>query len=225
MIGMTSKVRNRRSVLAVAIISVAAVLTGVWAIAAGGAGAPASTSTADATWTPSGQLPGTPLALSRPSARVASGVDAAVAISQRRVSINPASVREVVASEVVGGLGMRVITARATSGEACYAMVTNTGGARSFHCFRSQSGGGALVRYAASGGTVIGNVEWVNLVGFARSDVARVTLVTQEGSEQDLSLNRSRGFSYSSQNREAFPAALRAYDASGSLIQELPTLP
>jgi hypothetical protein len=222
---MTSKVRNRRSVVAVAVLCVAAMVTGVSAIAAGSAGGTPSTSTAAATWTPGGQLPGIPLGASRPSARVASGVQAAVAISRRRVSIDPGSVREVVASEVVGGLGMRVITARAVGGEACYAMVTNRGGARSFHCFSSQSGGGALLRYAASGGTVIGNVEWVNLVGFARSDVARVTLVTQSGNEQDLSLNRWRGFRYSSQSKEAFPAALRAYEANGSLIQELPTLP
>ena len=222
---MKSNIRKRRGILAIAVLTVAAVLTGVWAIAAGGAGATAPTSTADATWTPGGQLPGTSLAMSRPSARVASGVDAAVAISRRRVSINPASVREVVASEVVGGVGMRVITARAIGGEPCYSMVTNTGGARSFHCLSPQSGGGALIRFAASGGTVIGNTEWVNIAGFARSDVARVTLVTQGGTEKDLSLNRWRGFRYSSQSRDTFPASVRAYDANGSLIQELPTLP
>jgi hypothetical protein len=154
---------------------------------------------------------------------VASGLQAALAISGG--SIDPGSVREVVAGGAFGGLGMRLITARALGGQPCIALVTSTGGARSFDCLSSQSGGGALVRYVADGGTTIGNVEWVSLVGLARSDVARVTLVTQSGAEQTLNLNRWRGFTYSADSKGAFPASLRAYDAEGSLIEEMPTLP
>lgn len=220
---MTSKVRKRRNLVVVTALIAAAAVAGVWAIAAGGAGGTASTSTAAATWTPGGQLPGTPMGMTRPSARVASGVQAALAISSR--GIDPGSVREVVAGGVFGGLGMRLLTARGLEGDPCIAMVTNTGGARSFSCLTSQDGGGALVRYVADGGTTIGNVEWVSLVGLARSDVARVTLVTQSGAEQTLTLNRWRGFTYSADSKDAFPASLRAYDPDGSLIEELETLP
>lgn len=223
MIEMTSKVRNRRRLVAVAVLSVAAVVAGVWALAAGGAGGTASTSTAGATWTPGGQLPGTPLGMTFPSTRVASGVQAAVAISRRRVSIDEATVREVVASG--DGQGMRLMAARAVGGEPCVAMVTTTGMARSFRCLSSQPGGGALLRYVADGGTTIGKVEWVSLVGLARSDVARVTLVTQSGAERPLNLNRWRGFTYSADSKDAFPASLRAYAGDGSLIEEMPTLP
>jgi hypothetical protein len=220
---MTSKARNRRNFVVVSALTAAAAVACMWAIAAVGAGGTASTSTAAATWTPGGQLPGTPVGMTRHSARVASGLQAALAISRR--SIDPGSVHEVVAGGVFGRPGMRLMTARAFGGEPCIAMVTDRGAARSFHCLSSQSGGGALVRYVADGGTTLGKVEWVSLVGLARSDVARVTLVTQGGAEQALHLNRWRGFTYSADSKDAFPASLRAYDANGSLVEELETLP
>lgn len=220
---MKSSVQKRRNLVAVSALTAAAAVTGVWAIAAVGAGGTASTSTAAATWTPSGHLPGTPVGMTRPPARVASGVQAALAISRRR--IDPASVREAVTGGVFGGLGMRLITARALGGEPCFSMVTDTGVARSFHCLNSRSGGGALMRYVMDGGTTIGSVEWVSLIGLARSDVARVTLVTQSGAERALNLSRWRGFTYSADSADAFPSSLRAYDADGSVIEEMPTLP
>ncbi|MGH2702859.1 MAG: hypothetical protein ACRDJ2_13950 [Actinomycetota bacterium] len=222
---MTSKIRNRRNLVAVSALTGVAAIAGIWVLAAGGAGAAAPTSTAGATWTlPGGQLPGTALAFTRRSPRVEAAVQASRAISRR--AIDPTSVREVIQGGLSrGGFGMRLLTARSTLGEPCISMVTSTGVARSFNCLDSKSGGGALVRYVMDGGTVIGNVEWVSLVGFARSDVARVTLVTQRGTEETLNLNRWRGFAYSTEDKDAFPASLRAYDGDGSLIEEMPTLP
>jgi hypothetical protein len=213
---------TRRLLVPFAALTAAAVLAAAWAIAAGGAAGTASASTADATWTPGGRLPGTPIGLTRPSARVQAGVQAAVTISRHNVDAR--TVREVIAGGVFG-FGMRLITARDGTGAPCTSIVTDSGGARSFNCFAPGANAGPLVRYVADGGTTIGKVEWMSLVGLARSDVARVTLVAQSGSEQALSLNRWRGFAYATDSSSGFPNSLRAYDSGGSLIQEVPTLP
>ncbi len=50
-------------------------------------------------------------------------------------------------------------------------------------------------------------------------------MLTQNGTERSLALNRWRGFTYSAASPGDFPATLRAYDAGGSVIDEVQTLP
>jgi hypothetical protein len=175
---------------------------------------------ASGTWTPGGTLPGVRLTNSTLTARGQAGVQAAVRISH---GIDAQSIREVISGDVVG-LGLRLITARGPGGTPCVSFITEAGGARQFSCLDSANGD-ALVRFAASGGSTVNKTDWTTLVGLARSDVSRVTLVTQDGSERTLELNRWRGFAYSAGEPGAFPASLRAYSEAGLVIDEVPTLP
>jgi hypothetical protein len=215
------KVQQRRAVAVVSALASAALLAGAWGFAIGDTSGTASASAPAPTWTPGGQLPGVAMAATRAPAGARAGVDAALAFSP---GVDPSTVREVVAGGTFG-FGMRLITARGRGGEPCVSFVTDRGGARQFSCFDAAGGGGALLRFVGDGGTTLGKVEWVNVVGLARSDVARLTLVTQGGSERELPINRWRGFTYSTDVQAGFPASLRAYDADGSVIEEMPTLP
>jgi hypothetical protein len=215
---MTRNVLNKGMLAAASAVTVAAVVAGAWTIQASDSAEAAAPA---ASWTPGGQLPGVPITVTRPTASVRSGVDAAVAFSS---GVDRSSVREVVAGGPFG-FGMRLMTARGSAGKPCVSFITDRGGAREFSCFDADTEKGALVRFVGDGGTTLGKVEWVSLVGLARSDVARVTLVTQGGSERKLPLNGSRGFAYSTDVQSGFPASLRAYDAAGLLIEEMPTLP
>lgn len=216
---MPSNVLNKGVLAAASAVTLAAVIAGAWTFRTGDS---AEAAPPPATWTPGGQLPGVPLTATRSSAGVRAGVDAAVAFS---AGVDPSSVREVVAGGTFGFGGMRLVTARASDGRPCVSFVTDRGGGREFTCFDAEGETGALVRFVGDGGTTLGKVEWVNIVGLARSDVARLTLLTQGGAERDLPLNGARGFAYSTEDKDAFPASLRAYDADGSLIEEMPTLP
>jgi hypothetical protein len=141
-----------------------------------------------------------------------------------------------ISPEVIPGSGRYVITAgppprdmalvaaRAHDGATCLTFVTGAT-ASEFSCLGRDIGSGALVRFVRDGGTRIGTVEWVTLVGLTRSDVARVTLVTAAGAERELSLNEWRAFGFSTASKVDFPAAVRAYAADGSVIEELPTFP
>jgi hypothetical protein len=173
------------------------------------------------TWTPGGTLPGVRLSRATLSARGQASVQAAVAISR---GIDARSIRDVVTGGALGR-SLKLVTARGPGGAACVSVITDSGGARQFSCLDSVGDEGAVVRFAASGGSTINETDWTTLVGLARSDVARVTLVSQDGSERSLALNHWRGFTYSADDPPAFPASLRAYDPAGSLIEELPTLP
>jgi hypothetical protein len=213
-------IRNSRAVVAVSALSAVALIAGAWTLGGGGSGGNGS-DLAVATWTPGGQLPGVPVALGRRSSRAEAALQTATKFSP---GIDKASLREAVAG---GGVGsrMRLITARGPGGAPCVSFVTDSGAARQFSCLDSTAGDSPLLRFVGDGGTTLGVVEWVSLVGLARSDVARVTLVAQDGSERELALNSSRGFAYSTSYRPEFPASLRAYDATGSLIAEVPTYP
>jgi hypothetical protein len=173
------------------------------------------------TWTPGGRLPAPRLARATLSPRGLASVQAALAISR---GIDAQSIREVVSGGALGR-GLKPITARGPDGAPCVSFITESGGARQFSCLDSSGAEGVLVRFAASGGATINKTDWTTLVGLARSDVLRVTVVSRDDSERTLPLNRWNGFTYSADDPEAFPTTLRAYDAAGSLIEELATLP
>lgn len=218
---MTIEFRKRRGVSAVSALLAAAALASAWTFTTGDTARTASASAAPPTWTPGGQLPGVPIGATRASARVSAGVNAALAFSP---GVDSSTVREVAAGGTFG-FGMRLIIARGPQGTPCVSFVTDRGGAREFSCLQDGAASGALLRFVGDGGTSLGRVEWVNVIGFGRSDVARVTVVTQHGAEHELRLNRWRGFTYSTDVEMEFPVSLRAYDTAGSLIEEMPTLP
>lgn len=74
--------------------------------------------------------------------------------------------------------------------------------------------------YVSMGGAKLTVVDHVEVIGFVRSDVAKVTVVLADGSEQDVSLNRWRGFGFAAATAMNPPKAVRAFDASGRLIDE-----
>ena len=69
----------------------------------------------------------------------------------------------------------------------------------------------AVIHFVSGGGPNPRTVGYTTLVGVARSDVTRVVLRRQDGSEQELELNQWRGFGYSATEEAAFPAALLAF--------------
>jgi hypothetical protein len=213
--------RTVRASVGVATVVGIALVASAWAAGPAGHNSEPTQARGGATWTPGGELPGAPIPVSQLPARAQAALSAAVAISD---GINDRGIREVVSGGSFG-LGMKLVSARGPGGAACLSFITDSGGARQFSCLETSRADGSVVRFVADAGTTIGVVERVSLVGLARSDVARVGLVTQDGSEHTLPLNRWRGFAYSTDSADAFPASLRTYDISGALIEEVPTLP
>jgi hypothetical protein len=72
--------------------------------------------------------------------------------------------------------------------------------------------------YLAFGGTQKTAVTWATLIGFARSDVARVTAVTVSGATRPLHLGRGGGYAYAAVRPEELPRELRVFDKDGRLI-------
>jgi hypothetical protein len=78
--------------------------------------------------------------------------------------------------------------------------------------------GRTVFSYVAFGGEARASVDWATLVGFARSDVARVEVVTRSGVRHRLALRRGGGYTYTAVRTAALPSELRAFDADGRLI-------
>ena len=60
----------------------------------------------------------------------------------------------------------------------------------------------------------------VKVVMTGRHDVKRVTITRTDGTEVVAPLNEWRGFAYAASSPDALPNAIRAYDASGRLVDE-----
>jgi len=101
--------------------------------------------------------------------------------------------------------------------------------AREFSCIDSSLEKAPILRFVASGGVAPDVADWVGIVGVARSDVSRVTLVPAiaVGSEAEieLPLNAWRGFSYTADAPQPFPKLLRSYGLDGKMIEEESTVP
>jgi hypothetical protein len=76
----------------------------------------------------------------------------------------------------------------------------------------------ALFDYTAFGGARPGAVEWATLVGFARSDVARVVVSTRAGARRALALGGRGAYAYAAVRASALPRTLTAYDAAGRVV-------
>ena len=72
--------------------------------------------------------------------------------------------------------------------------------------------------YAAFGGQRQTAVTWATVIGFARSDVARVSVVTASGATRRLQLGPGGGYAYAAVRPSSLPRELRVFDADGQLI-------
>jgi hypothetical protein len=147
----------------------------------------------------------------------------------RRAGVDPATLREVAAAG--SGANRRLLLAgQGPDGTIWVAF----GGAGLISPFRPLAsvieewtvlGGGtapAMIKGVSAGGAEPTTVDHVEVIGFVRSDVARVTAVLSDGAEQEVPLNRWRGFGLSVEAQESLPSALRAFDAEGRLLEESP---
>jgi hypothetical protein len=76
----------------------------------------------------------------------------------------------------------------------------------------------ALFDYAAFGGSRPGTIEWATLVGFARSDVARVVVGTRAGARRALAIGKRGAYAYAAVHAPDLPRTLTAYDAGGHVV-------
>lgn len=72
--------------------------------------------------------------------------------------------------------------------------------------------------YLAFGGMQQTAVTWATLIGFARSDVARVTVVDLSGATRSLHLGDGGGYAYAAVRASELPRELRAFNKDGRLI-------
>jgi hypothetical protein len=172
-------------------------------------------------WSWEGGLPGAALEASALSQRSQDAIAAALAVSN---GVQHESVRRVVTVKGAGD-GLTLLSGAGANGEPCFTMLTELGGTREFSCLGSFAAEDAIVRFVGSAGPTIDVINRVTLVGIVRSDVVRVMLVTATGAERELPLNEWRAFRFTTTSPDSFPAALRAYDDDGSLIEELSTYP
>ena len=166
-----------------------------------------------------GPIPGVPVAQRELPARAQAGVRAAVAISPE---VDSRSVRRVTRAGPFGR-AVTLLAAAGSGGRPCFSFVAENGGTREFACIGE--GASALVRFLSFGGTSLGSVDWVTMIGIARSDVRRVGMVTVDGSEIELRLDRWGAFGYTTGSRAGFPAVLRAYGAAGEVVDEVRASP
>jgi hypothetical protein len=130
----------------------------------------------------------------------------------------PGSAREVITIGM-GARSLTLLSARGTAGEVCLS-VTSGEISKQFSCMNEQARRRALLTYVASGGSALGVTDWARVVGLARSDVGRVTVVLQNGDEQELALSESRAYKYEADSNALIATHIRAYRASGALIEE-----
>lgn len=129
-----------------------------------------------------------------------------------------------------GSHGLVLVAAPGPADVPCFTIINNDIiGAREFSCIDDALEKAPILRFVASGGQVADIADWVGLVGVARSDVSRVTLVPAAAvgstAEIELPLNAWRGFSYAADAPQPFPKLLRSYGPDGKLIEEEPTVP
>lgn len=212
------RLSGRMKKLIVLVLSGLGLMGAVWSLGGGTGGAGAAPA---ASWSWGNQLPGTVVANANElSFQARSTLDAVTRISP---GVTAGSSHHLITSGVPSR-EMALIAARGIDGATCLTFVTGGAGSE-FSCLGREIGSGAIIRFVRDGGTRMGVVEWVTLVGVARGDVARVTLVTRAGTERELPVNAWRAFGFSTASEASFPAALRAYAADGSVIEELPTFP
>jgi hypothetical protein len=147
----------------------------------------------------------------------------------RRAGVDPATLRQVAAAG--SGANQRLLLAgRGPDGTVWVAF----GGANVISPFRPLAsviegwsalrGGGApaMIAGVSMGGAEPTAVDHVEVIGFVRTDVVRVTAVLSDGAEHEVPLNRWRGFGFAAKAEDGLPRALRAFDTEGQLLEESP---
>jgi hypothetical protein len=75
-----------------------------------------------------------------------------------------------------------------------------------------------LFSYVAFGGDRPDVVGWATLVGFARSDVARIVDTTSGGAHRAVAVRRRGAYAYAAVRPANLPRALTAFDAAGHVL-------
>lgn len=75
-----------------------------------------------------------------------------------------------------------------------------------------------LFNYVAFGGLRPRAVGWATLVGFARSDVARVVVTTRSGAHHVVAVPRRGAYAYAAVHPADLPRTLTAFDAAGRVL-------
>jgi hypothetical protein len=76
----------------------------------------------------------------------------------------------------------------------------------------------SLFGYVAFGGEHPDVVGWATLVGFARSDVARVVVATRGGARHTVRLRPRGSYTYAAVHPADLPRSLTAFDAAGHVL-------
>jgi hypothetical protein len=87
-----------------------------------------------------------------------------------------------------------------------------------FPMYARNDGRFGIFPFTAYGGSRPDRVTWATVVGFVRSDVVRLSVVTESGETRRVQLRPDGGFAYAARMRAALPRELRGYDAHGRLV-------
>jgi hypothetical protein len=196
--GRIARSRSSR-VLAGAIVVAAAAALG-YATLGRGAGA----QTGAWAW-PNGVVPGEPVTVDSFVSRMVDDSPGIVSSSLREV----ASVGEQENRN-------QLLAGKDASGTVC---VAERGG--TFLCLDGRYNPYAVVVFPIVGGSSLDVVDRASLVGIARSDVARVTLLLASGKAVELGLDQWRAFSYEAHGADSVPTQLRAFDPGGHQLQRV----
>lgn len=145
--------------------------------------------------------------------------DEVLAALEMSPDIDPTTVRET----ITAGSGKRSVTllaARNHSGQLCVGAVSSlTTGALS--CLNGAVESESVITFQASGGTEIGNTRWATIVGIVRSDVERILISLNDGSQRKLPLTGWRAFAYAADSWNELPVALTSLDSDGAVIHHV----
>jgi hypothetical protein len=154
------------------------------------------------TWS-AGSIPGRPIAPDNTLDRMIAGSP----------GIDSSTLTEV-ASVGQGEFQNQLLAAKDASGTTC---IAQRGG--DFLCLDGRYDPYAVVVFPWVGGSALNVVDRATILGIARSDVARITLSLEDGTNIDLSPDKWRSFSYVSSGAASVPTELRAYDGAGQQLQ------
>jgi hypothetical protein len=192
------------ALLSIAALIVAASVGLAFTTLGQGAGKQSAAAAQQGTWTwPNAAVPGSAVARDAVlNAMVASAPN-----------IESSTLREVAAAGE-GEFHNQILAAKDSSGTTCVAQRGGT-----FLCLDSRYDPYAVVVFPRVGGSALNVVDKASLLGIARSDVARLTLSRQDGTNIDLALDQWRSFTYAATTTGTIPTELRVYDAAGNELQ------
>jgi hypothetical protein len=200
----TSLRRKKHAVIALAVVS--AGLTGaVYALAGKGA----------ATSAPAGARGPDVLVATAPPVPASLAQSPELRAMARLARIDPTALREVAPAGAGHGA---IVSGRSAAGSTCVAEAS-TDEAGSFRCDPFASGPVFLVTESRGRAD---QVESIGFAGAAEPAVRAIEVRVADGSVRSLTLTEAGGFAYAARDPSAFPEALVARDARGTVLATIP---